>query len=243
MRLYVSHGDKGGVGKSLLSMLMIDHLLHQHGAVTAIEGDGTIGDVARRYQVTKGVSGMSVDLSRPDGATEAAMALFEALEEAGSPENVVLNLPASASATLDQVADIFAETAAGLGYRLHVGWLIAGDDDSCRLAVQSALCRAADHRVAVVNDRVPSAWATWQARQERKEWLGTGGQEARLPALVERAAVVVREQTGPTSDLVLPSAGLPLVTRTVIRQWQAKCNDGPVAALIGEEEERGSDDE
>lgn len=239
MRLYVSHGDKGGVGKSLLSMLMIDHLLSRHGAVTAIEGDGTIGDVARRYQGTPSVSGMSVDLSRPDGATEAVMALFEALEAAGSPEHVVCNLPASASATLDQVSDVFAETAAGLGYKLHVGWLIAGDDDSCRLAVQSALCRAADHRVAVVNDRVPSAWATWQARRERKEWIGTGGIESRLPSLVERAAVTVRERTGPISNLVLPSAGLPLVTRTVIRQWQAKCEKGPITALIGD----GGDDD
>lgn len=239
MRLYVSHGDKGGVGKSLLASLLIDHLLQERGVVTAIEGDNTASDVARRYAETPGVSGLSVDLSRPDNAIDAVMRLFETLEEAGAPQDVVLNLPASASATLDQVSDIFCETATGLGYRLHVAWLLGGDEDSYRLSIKSALCRQADHRVAVVNERVPSAWAAWQAREERREWIGTGGLEARLPALTERAAVIMRDQLGKISELTQPKAGLPLITRTVIRQWLAKVENGPIAALVGD----GGDDD
>lgn len=235
MRLYVSHGDKGGVGKSLLSCLLADHLLSRHGAVTIVEGDGTISDVARRFQGVPGVSGMSVDLAKPDNALDAIMALFEALENAGSPEHVVLNLPASASATLDQCGEVIGETAEGLGYALHVAWLNAGDEDSARLCVQSELCRRADKRVVVVNDRTPSAWQTWQSRPERKEWCKTGGQEARLPVLVERAAVVMRERPGRLVDLTEPGSGLPLVTHQVLKSWLRACNSGPVAALIGDE--------
>lgn len=239
MKLYVSHGDKGGVGKSLLSSLVADHLLSTHGAVTIVEGDGTISDVARRYQGVPGVSGMSVDLARPDAALDAIMALFEAIEAAGCPENIVLNLPASASTTMDPAGDVIGETAEGLGYQLHVGWLMAGDEDSARLCVKSELCRRADRRVAIVNERTPSAWQAWESRRERKEWLRTGGQESRLPALVERAAVVLREKPGRLVDLTEPGSGLPLVTRQVLKAWLRACNAGPVAALIGD---HGGDD-
>lgn len=233
-RIYIQHGDKGGVGKSLMSALLIDHLLLA-GPVTAIEGDGTISDIARRFGGVAHVSGISIDLARPDAALDAIMALFLEIEQAGCPTPIVLNLPASASATLDQHAALMIETAHELGYEIVVAWMHAGDEDSSVLAGRSALCAAADRRVVIVNDRVQGAWTNWRARPERGKWLKSGGLESRLPVLIERAAGVVRAAPGRISDLVGPSAGLPLITRQVIRGWLLACESGPLVVMVGRE--------
>ena len=234
--ILVVHGDKGGIGKSTYAGLAIDYLTKRanDGSVIVIEGDKKIDDVARRYQGVEGVSGMLVDLARPDFSEEAILALFEEIERAGGI-HVVINLPASASSTIDAQAEIVMATVRNLGYEIYVAWLIGRDEDSAKLAGESALCRTADKKIAVLNEKDgnPEKFP-WHQSEARKEWLESGGMEGILPCLTERVAIKVRALPGRYSDLER-SPELYIVERSSVFRWVRKAWEGVIAPLYESE--------
>lgn len=233
--ILVVHGDKGGIGKSTYAGLAIDYLIKRaHGTVIVIEGDKKIDDVARRYQGVDDVNGMLVDLARPDFSEEAILALFEEIERAGGT-HVVINLPASASSTIDAQAEIVMTTVRNLGYEIYVAWLIGRDADSATLAGESALCREADKKIAVLNEKDgnPEKFP-WYESETRKKWLESGGMEGILPCLTERVAIKVRALPGRYSDLE-KSPELYIVERSSVFRWVRKAWEGVIAPLYESE--------
>lgn len=236
--LLIIHGDKGGVGKSVLASLCADFAIEQFGKVAIIEGDSKIQDVARRFANVPEVAGYLVDLARQDASEDAAVMLFEEMESSGA-KHVVINAPASASNTIDAQTDLIIPAARDLGYRVVVAWMIGADEDSARLAGESRLCQAADLRVAVLNERFIGTInkPIWSRHPARETWLASGGLEATLPMLTERVMEIVRETPGRISALAAQEAGLPVITRTVIKRWVNAAWSGPCAMLFGNNSE------
>lgn len=238
-RLILVHGDKGGVGKSTLAGLAIDYAITRYGQVAVVEGDEKIDDVSSRFAGVPGVQGFMVDLARPDASEEAVIALFEELEGAGLPEVVVVNTPASASATLDRQAGVLVEAAHDLGYQVAVAWMLGPDDSSAALSAESELCKLADRRVAVVNQRFGDGKRfSWTRHPARAAWLESGGLESALPALTDRAITAVQERPGRYSDLATPGSALSTITRKYVGEWVrlAHEGEGPVALLFQDTE-------
>ena len=234
-KLILGHGDKGGVGKSTLISLCVDFSLTR-GPVCVIEGDATIDDVAARFAGVAGVTGFGVDLSRPDASEEAVIGVFEALERASLPDTVVINTPASASATLDRQASVFIDAAHELGYSVHVGWMVGPDENSAALSASSALCGLADRKVAILNARFgdPQKFL-WARHKARAAWLESGGLEAALPPLTDTAMHAVREHMGRYTDLAKPGSPLSTITRKYVGDWCRKSFEGPVGALFADD--------
>jgi hypothetical protein len=231
-KLILGHGDKGGVGKSTLIGLCVDFAL-THGPACVIEGDATIDDVAARFEGVAGITGFGVDLSRPDASEEAVIGVFEALEREGLPDTVIVNTPASASATLDRQAAVFVEAAHELGYSVRVGWMVGPDENSAALSSSSALCGLADRKIAVLNERFgdPKKFL-WARHKARTAWLESGGLEAILPPLTDTAMHAVRERMGRYTTLAAPGSGLSTITRKYLHDWVRRAFEGPVAALF-----------
>jgi hypothetical protein len=236
-RLILGHGDKGGVGKSTLIGLCVDYALTR-GPACVIEGDATIDDVAARFVGVAGITGFGVDLSRPDASEEAVIGVFEALEREGLPDTVIINTPASASATLDRQASVFIDAAHEMGYSVHVGWMVGPDENSAALSATSALCRLADRKIAVLNGRFgdPQKFL-WARHQARAAWRESGGLEAILPPLTDTAMSAVREHMGRYTDLAKPGSALSTITRKYVGDWCHRAFEGPVALLFGEDGE------
>ena len=179
-----------------------------------------------------------VDLARPDASEEAVIALFEELEGAHLPAIVVVNTPASASATLDRQAGVLVEAAHDLGYSVHVAWMMGPDEASAALSGESELCRLADHKVAVVNERFGDGKRfAWTKHAARAAWKNTGGLESALPALTDRAITSVQEHAGRYTDLAKPGSALSTITRKYVSDWCRRAFEGPVALLFGEDGE------
>jgi len=232
-KLVLVHGDKGGVGKSTLAGLAIDFALTRYGQVAVVEGDEKIDDVSSRFAGVPGVQGFMVDLARPDASEEAVIALFDELESAGLPEVVVVNTPASASATLDRQAAVLVEAAHDMGYAVAVAWMLGPDDSSAALSAESALCRLADVKLAVINCRFGDGKRfSWTRHPARTEWLESGGLESTLPALTDRAITAVQEHPGRYSDLAAPGSALSTITRKYVGEWVRQSYEGPVALLF-----------
>lgn len=232
-KLTIVHGDKGGVGKSTLAAAIADAILEQYGRVAIIEGDEKIDDVAARFAEVPGVKGFTVDLARPDASEEAVIGLFDEIEAGGLPDHVVINTPASASATLDKQAGVLIEAAHDLGYEVCVAWLLGPDESSAALSTESALCRLADRKVAVVNGRFGDGKRfAWTKHPARTAWLESGGLESVLPALTDRAMTAISDQPGRYSTLAGPDSPLSTITRKYVHQWVRAAWDGPVRLLL-----------
>jgi hypothetical protein len=117
--LYLSHGDKGGCGKSVLSMLIVEYLLADGKSVHLVESDPSQPDLAKRYEDDDGVIIGFLSLNQA-GDSENAISKFNTWLEIQGGEDVVVNLPAGASETLDDLGDLLADTCEALGYRLVV---------------------------------------------------------------------------------------------------------------------------
>ncbi|MGC8605913.1 MAG: hypothetical protein ACP5VS_19800, partial [Desulfomonilaceae bacterium] len=98
-----SHGDKGGVGKSVVAALLVDMALQRFGRASLIEGDAKTPDVFARYQDDPQVVKKMISLNLAGDAATAVGGLAEWLENENPDDHLVtiVNLPANAGETLD----------------------------------------------------------------------------------------------------------------------------------------------
>lgn len=237
-KLVISHGDKGGVGKSIFAMLSVDYALHRGVSVAVVEGDVKIGDVAKRYAGVDAVSVLGVDLDKSGRDAENAItSLFRNLEESDA-EFVVLNAPANAHKALDSQAEIIVPVAQDLGYEICVGWMIGLEESCATLANDSVICEMADRKIAVVNRHESQYDADffWFTNPASKDlWEKTGGLVGEIPDLASRVASKLKEYQGmPLAALAGKDSPLHLVDRQVIKNWLKKSWENAVIKLVEE---------
>lgn len=134
--LYLSHGDKGGCGKSVLAMVIIERLLATHGSVHLIESDPTQPDMGKRYAKDPDVVTGFLSLNRA-GDGENAVSKFGKWLEEKDADRVVVNLPAGASETLDDMGDMIRDLCDGLEYRLVVTYSLEKNGLAADMLVKS----------------------------------------------------------------------------------------------------------
>lgn len=237
-KLVISHGDKGGVGKSVFAMLSIDYAINSSIAVAVVEGDTRIKDVAERYSGVAGVTALALDLDKSGRDAENAItALFRHLEDADS-EMVVLNAPANAHKALDSNAELIIPVAQDLGFEICTAWLVGIEEASATLANSSVICEMSDRKIAVINRHESSFDADfyWFTHPEfQQAWVDTGGLIGEIPDLASRVAGKLKEHKG-VSLLHLASKDSPLhiVDRQVIKNWLKKSWENAVIPLLND---------
>lgn len=226
-QIIISHGQKGGVGKSMIASLIANYLVDNfdRDKLLLIEGDVGIPDVAARF---KGhIKSIGIPLQRSDMATEALGELLERLEIEFSDgvEIVLINLPAGASETVDKHAvELIAPVAEALGAVINITFAIGAGNESSKAAatsLRSGLAGIADRRVAVLNSAMgePEKMA-WSRSTERDEWLESGGAELILPTLTPRVADRLHELEGTFSEIAEGiTADLTVVDRMIMRAF------------------------
>ena len=120
-KIIISHGDKGGVGKSIVATAIVEALVAGGHPVALIEGDASQPDVGMRYigHEDRGISLGALPMSRAGAADAAVADLSYYLEKSASDRDVIINLPAGAGETLDGLAGSLAAVADALGYTLY----------------------------------------------------------------------------------------------------------------------------
>ena len=232
--LVISHGDKGGVGKSIFSMLAVEFGLFSGRNVAIVEGDTKIGDVKARYEDVVSVLSVNLDKSGKD-AENAIATLFSHLEALQS-DLVVMNLPANSHKAIDAYAEIIVPVAQELGLQICVAWMIGRESSSATMAIESAICQLANRKMAVVNRHESDFdrdyyWFT--APQYREKWIVSGGLTGEIPELASRVGARVKEYQGQSfASLVGPESPLFIVERQIIKHWLQKSWQGSVIPLL-----------
>ncbi|AKS23490.1 hypothetical protein ABH19_06615 [Leptospirillum sp. Group II 'CF-1'] len=116
--LYFSFGNKGGCGKSFLSMLTLEYL-GLRGPVLGIETDPKQYDLLKRYGEVQG-EGLQIGSANLNqaGDSENAVTAFGNFLDQANVDQVVVNLPAGSGETLDGQGYLIRGLADAMGYRL-----------------------------------------------------------------------------------------------------------------------------
>src|SRR5689334_16938493 len=116
-QIYLVGGSKGGVGKSLVSMALVDHLLESGESVLLVESDTSNPDVWKAYN--DAVDAHLLDLDEADGWIE----LVNLCDSA--PKSVaVVNTAARNNRGVSAYGETLNSTLADLKRRLVTLWVI-----------------------------------------------------------------------------------------------------------------------
>lgn len=200
--IYYSHGDKGGVGKSMTSAVLLDYLLSSGNKPMLIEGDAGQPDIALRY--ADHVPLRAVNLNRAGDAEAAVMAFTDAIEELGDG-NIVVNLPAAAGDTLEQLAEVLVAAADELGHQSRVFYTMGHTPTASKNAVKSFESGLV-HSVGLENACI--VYPAFLGTVQNFDWVKSGmrekydAREIVMPAIApEELAQVVLSTAGTFADL------------------------------------------
>lgn len=224
--IYLSHGEKGGTGKSRLAMLIADVLLQRGREVVVVEGDKSGADVGLRYRGTRGVSVEFINLNRPDAIEEAFAELGEALVKYGRDCDVVINPPGQASETLDRSGEMITALAEGLGHEITGFYSVGNMDihaDNLAKSLDSGIMSyiAPDKRVIAMSEKVGKRNSfAWVHTKLHDIVMDDGGKELVIPILTpESLDTKARSIPGTFSDMEKPDSPLPLYEKILIGKW------------------------
>lgn len=237
MQLFISHGNKGGTGKSMAAAIILDHLLAIGAPTLLIEGDPAVPDMALRFRAA--VPTELVNLNRAGDAETSFNKLGNVLEAAAnSGQNVVINMPAGAGDTIDDLAPVLAEVATAVGYELVVTFSMGPHRPSTDDLIKSLACglmsvvdparRAVLYPAFLGNP----AQFDWSKHAARAAFMSEGGREAVIPALrPDDLRDKILAVPGAFSQLAEDKAALTITERALFRRWLSQAHEA-IASVI-----------
>ena len=129
MRIYYVGGDKGGVGKSLVSISLIDYLLSNNQPVFLVETDTANPDVYKIY--SSAVDSIAINLDEKIGWINLLNAIH-----GYSDRHVVINSAARSGDGVQQNVNMLIENLSELNRELITLWPINRQRDSVNLLKQ-----------------------------------------------------------------------------------------------------------
>ncbi len=127
--VYYIGGGKGGTGKSLMSMCLLDYLQHEEKIpANLIETDNSNPDVMRAY--AKEVSSIAIDLETGDGWAEL-ITYCEA-----EKNTIVINSRAGNRTAMNKYSENLVEAFTGIKRPLVTIWVINDERDSVELLAE-----------------------------------------------------------------------------------------------------------
>jgi hypothetical protein len=198
--IYVSHGDKGGVGKSMTAAVLVDYLLSTGRKVTLIESDKGQPDVALRYAGLVDIA--AVNLNRAGDSEAAVMKWANTIEAIDPASDIVVNLPAAAGDTLDSMADLLVAAAEECGHDMTIMYSLGAYSTAADMLEASL---TSGMMASVPFERTCIVYPEFLGKQDaftfyktatRTKYLKAGGREVVMPAIspIELVEAVFKSQ-------------------------------------------------
>jgi len=233
--IYFVGGDKGGVGKSLVAMALIDYLAGKGQPLVLVETDTSNPDVYRSYESEAGVLAESIDLDRADGWI-TAVNLFDRHPDRA----VVINTAARNHVGLTAYGATLHDALPDLRRPLICLWVINRQRDSLNLLKTFAdtMPDATIHVARNLYWGTPEKFELYNGSNLRDELETRGGQTLDFPDLADRVADDLFSSRLSIAGALRDS---PLGNRAELRRWQKACARalGAVTGLDETDKARG----
>lgn len=216
-RVFLVTGGKGGVGKSVCSIALLDYFDTRGRKVTLVETDSANPDVGKAYQ--KEVKGFAlVNLDQNDGWLD----LLDLIEAAKTPE-IVINTAARNNEGVTQHGPMFDEQMAELKFPVVSLFVINNQRDSVEMLAEYERVMRLGKIHVVRNQFYGSSAGMFDIYNEsdlRHRLEETGGRTVDLPKLATRVANLVQ-----SNRLTLQRAwqGATLGSKAEIERWRRVC--------------------
>lgn len=188
MSIVISHGDKGGVGKSLLTCALIDYRMNQEGfdpsKLIILDADPRNADVFRMYDGYLNAERISL------ATKEDWMKFVDRIQaEQGRDYDYIISLPAGIGAILSREGAKFGDYVGMLGHEITMFWTIDRMPDSINLLKRSMFDIGSKVKQIILVKNLffgeSDSFTRWDNSYLRKLFLLGGGIEANLPELHE----------------------------------------------------------
>ncbi len=220
-QIYLIGGSKGGVGKSLVTMALVDHLLEQGESVLLVESDTSNPDVWKAYK--DAVDAHLLNLDEADGWIE----LVNLCDNA--PKSVaVVNTAARNNRGVSAYGQTLNSTLAELKRKLVTLWVINRQRDSLELLKEymAAIPNAEVHVVRNGYFGEEKKFELYNGSNVRKTVEDQGGKSVTFPDLADRVSDDIYSKR---LSIARASKELPLGNRAELSRWK-----GAVAKVLSE---------
>jgi hypothetical protein len=224
-----SHGDKGGVGKSIVAAAMVDLVVEKLGACTALDGDNKTPDMRNRFVATPSVSTLHMQINMAGAASEAVGRLAGIIENSVD-DFVIVNLPGNAGDTLDEMGEMLRDVCDDMDVRMAATYSL-GEHNEAADGLNSSLngrflsvFNPQDRMVlfpAFIGGRERFAWCS---RPEYRDYSGEqGGFPCLEPKFVFTDAIRL---PGLFSEMVAHKPqGFTAYHKVALRNWRSAVAD------------------
>lgn len=213
-QIYLVGGSKGGVGKSMVTMALIDYLQGNGESVVLIETDTSNPDVWKTYG--DDTKGELVNLEEADGWIK----LINICGDADNKDSIiVINTRAANNQGVQKYGETLNNTLEELGRKLVVLWVINRQRDSLELLkdFRDALPNALIHVVRNGYFGEESKYQLYNSSKVRASVEEKGGKSVTLPDMADLLAddIYTKRMT-----IAKASADLPIGNRAELKRWK-----------------------
>lgn len=215
-RVCLVGGSKGGVGKSLLAMTILDYLQTKAAFAETlfVETDNSNPDVWKAYKDS--VASALLDLDTADG-------WLELLNHCADPQyqTIVINTAARNNLAVTQFGERLALGLAELDVTLTTLWVINTQLDSLELLKQYRAALPIGEVHVVRNEFRGSNFRLYDESELRGDIEARGGHSLSMSTLAERVTQELYGKQRMTLDKVATSQASPFGHRIEAKRWRA----------------------
>jgi hypothetical protein len=217
--IYMVSGCKGGVGKSIVSMALLDYMIKLGRKCLLIEADTANDDVFKAYGDS--VVTAHINLDAEEGWVELVNLL-----DANQDSIAVINFGARSNSGVTQYGETLMGLLEDLKRKLVTFWVINTDRDGLELlkdylpVVEGSLVHVVKNTYFGNDDR----FDLYNSSKLRQQVEAGGGKSLVFPKLLP---MVSRElyNNRLTIKAAIADTSVPLGNRGVLKAWQRKCEE------------------
>ena len=213
-RIYLVGGSKGGVGKSLVSMAVLDHLQAGGENVLLIDSDTSNPDVWKAYHEV--VQSELVNLDEADGWIQLVNLCDEHRDA-----TVVLNTAARNNQGVSAYGVMLHNTLAELDRQLVTLWVINRQRDSLELLKEylETITATTVHVIRNGYFGEEKKFELYNVSKLRESIEGRGGRSLLFPDLADRVSDNLYSQRMPIAQA---AKALPIGNRAELLRWRSE---------------------
>jgi hypothetical protein len=215
--IFLIGGGKGGVGKSLFSMAVVDFLGGAGREAFLVETDTSVPDVFKTYKET--IGGELVNLDEREGWIDLVN-----LVESRTDDTVVINTGARNQTGISNFGRTLRKALPALNRKLVVFWLIDRKRESLELLADFAevLPEAEIHVVRNLYLGTETKFELYNASKMRAAIENAGGKSLNFPELADRVTDAMNK-----GRLTIAKAcgELSLGDRMEVERWRDECKE------------------
>jgi hypothetical protein len=223
--IYLIGGGKGGVGKSLLSMTIVDFLSCTERAPFLVETDTSVPDVYKTYQAETG--GELVNLDEREGWIDLVNLV------ASKPDRTfVINTGARNQTGVSNFGKTLSKALPQLKRKLVVFWLIDRKRESLELLADflEAIPDAEMHVVRNMYLGTEKKFELYNGSKMRAAIEKNGGRSLNFPEVADRVTDAMNKGR---LTIAKAASELPLGDRMELERWRDECRT-MLSEVVGE---------